>query len=108
MEIGPADAIYSPPYHPYSEALLSAVPVPDPAVEQKHIRLEGSVPSAISPPPGCRFNTRCPRRSMLPDEGQICAEETPPWQEAGEGHRIFCHIPVETLRTFDPVITATE
>ncbi|MGD9049927.1 MAG: ABC transporter ATP-binding protein, partial [Anaerolineae bacterium] len=58
MEIGPADAIYAPPYHPYTEALLSAVPVPDPTVAQKHIRLEGSVPSAIDPPSGCRFHTR--------------------------------------------------
>jgi peptide/nickel transport system ATP-binding protein len=105
MEIGPADAIYTPPYHPYSEALLSAVPIPDPRVEQKHIRLEGTVPSAIDPPSGCRFHTRCPRRELLPDGGRICEEETPPWQEAGDGHRIFCHLPLETLRSFDPVVT---
>ena len=61
MEIGPADAIYAPPYHPYTEALLSAVPIPDPTVQQKHIRLEGAVPSAIDPPSGCRFHTRCTR-----------------------------------------------
>jgi peptide/nickel transport system ATP-binding protein len=108
MEIGPADAIYSPPYHPYSEALLSAVPIPDPAVKQKQIRLEGSVPSAIAPPSGCRFHTRCPRRELLPDGGKICEQEIPPWREAGEGHRIFCHIPLETLRTFDPVITQSK
>ena len=105
MEIGPAEAIYAPPYHPYSEALLSAVPIPDPSAAQKHIRLEGSVPSAINPPSGCRFHTRCPRRKLLPDGGKICETEIPPWQEAGKGHRIFCHIPLETLRTFDPVIT---
>jgi peptide/nickel transport system ATP-binding protein len=105
MEIGPADAIYAPPYHPYTEALLSAVPIPDPKVEQKHIRLEGSVPSAIDPPSGCRFHTRCPRRQLLPDGGKICEEELPPWREIGDGHRIFCHIPEETLRTFDPVIS---
>jgi peptide/nickel transport system ATP-binding protein len=105
MEIGPADAIYAPPYHPYTEALLSAVPIPDPKVEQKQIRLEGSVPSAIDPPSGCRFHTRCPRRQLLPDEGKICEEELPPWQEIGDGHRIFCHIPEETLRTFEPVIS---
>jgi peptide/nickel transport system ATP-binding protein len=104
MEIGPAEAIYAPPYHPYSEALLSAVPVPDPTVEQKHIRLEGAVPSAIAPPPGCRFHTRCPRRSLLPDGGKICAEEVPPWRHVSEEHRIFCHIPIETLKTFEPVI----
>jgi peptide/nickel transport system ATP-binding protein len=105
MEIGPADAIYEPPYHPYTEALLSAVPIPDPTVQQKQIRLEGTVPSAIDPPKGCRFHTRCPRRKLLPDGGAICAEEIPPWQEGAKGHRIFCHIPLETLRTFDPVIT---
>jgi peptide/nickel transport system ATP-binding protein len=105
MEIGPAEAIYAPPYHPYSEALLSAVPIPDPRAIQKHIRLEGTVPSAIDPPSGCRFHTRCPRRSLLPDDGQICVTDTPPWREAADGHRIFCHLPLETLRSFDPVIT---
>jgi peptide/nickel transport system ATP-binding protein len=105
MEIGPADAIYALPYHPYTEALLSAVPIPDPSAKQKRIRLEGTVPSAISPPPGCRFNTRCPRRQLLPNGGKICEQETPPWQEAGNGHRIFCHIPLETLKEFDPVIS---
>lgn len=105
MEIGPAEAIYAPPYHPYTEALLSAVPIPDPTAKQKHIRLDGSVPSAINPPSGCRFHTRCPRRELLPDGGKICEEEIPPWRELEGGHRIFCHIPEETLRTFDPVIS---
>lgn len=105
MEIGPAEAIYAPPYHPYSEALLSAVPIPDPMAEQKHIRLEGTVPSAINPPSGCRFHTRCPRRNLLSDGGKICEIEVPPWREAGGGHRIFCHLPMETLRSFEPVIT---
>jgi peptide/nickel transport system ATP-binding protein len=105
MEIGPAEAIYSPPYHPYSEALLSAVPIPDPKAKQKHIRLEGTVPSAIDPPSGCRFHTRCPRRKLLPDDGQICVTDMPPWREAADGHRIFCHLPLETLRSFDPVIS---
>ncbi|WP_420630233.1 dipeptide ABC transporter ATP-binding protein [Candidatus Leptofilum sp.] len=105
MEIGPAEAIYAPPYHPYTEALLSAVPIPDPTAKQKHIRLSGSVPSAISPPSGCRFHTRCPRREMLPDGGKICEQEIPPWRELENGHRIFCHIPEEMLRTFEPVIS---
>lgn len=104
MEIGPADAIYQPPYHPYTEALLSAVPIPDPEAHQKRIRLEGTVPSALTPPSGCRFHTRCPRRRMAPEDGSICERETPPWQEAGDGHRIFCHIPIETLRQLEPVI----
>lgn len=108
MEKGPAEKIYALPYHPYTEALLSAVPVIDPLAEQKRIRLEGNVPSAINPPSGCRFHTRCPRRSLLPDGGKICEEKLPPWQNLGDGHEIFCHIPEETLRTFDPVITVKE
>jgi peptide/nickel transport system ATP-binding protein len=104
MEYGPADAIYAPPYHPYTEALLSAVPIPDPTAKQQHIRLEGSVPSAMNPPSGCRFHTRCPRRHLLPNQGEICATTLPPWQENGNGHRIFCHIPLETLQAFEPVI----
>jgi peptide/nickel transport system ATP-binding protein len=106
MEIGPADEIYAPPYHPYTEALLSAVPIPDPTAEQKKIRLEGSVPSPLNPPSGCRFHTRCPRRDMLPDGGKISEEEVPPWREVGDGHRIFCHIPIEKLQTVAPVIHA--
>lgn len=105
MEIGPAEAIYAPPYHPYTEALLSAVPIPDPTAKQKHIRLEGSVPSAIAPPSGCRFHTRCPRRNLLPDP-DVCLSE-PPWREAGKDHRIFCHHTLETLGSIDPVITTT-
>ncbi|MDH4135660.1 MAG: ABC transporter ATP-binding protein [Anaerolineae bacterium] len=105
VEIGPAEAIYAPPYHPYTEALLSAVPIPDPKVEQKHIRLEGTVPSALNPPSGCTFHTRCPRRSMLPDGGQICETEVPPWRYNTEKHRIFCHIPLEDLRQMEPVVT---
>ena len=99
-EIGPSEAIYAPPYHPYTEALLSAVPIPDPSVEQKRIRLSGSVPSALDPPSGCRFNTRCPRKI-----GQICEQEAPPWQESEDGHRIFCHIPLEELRQMEAVVT---
>lgn len=104
MEIGPAEAIYAPPYHPYTEALLSAVPIPDPMAHQKRIRLEGTVPSALNPPSGCRFHTRCPRRQLAPENGAICAQETPPWQDAGDGHQIFCHIPLATLRQMEPVI----
>jgi peptide/nickel transport system ATP-binding protein len=105
VEVGPADAIYDPPYHPYSEALLSAVPIPDPEAEQKNIRLSGNVPSALDPPSGCRFHTRCPRRAeYLPDGGKICETDIPPWRETGKGHRILCHIPIEVLEQFDPVI----
>lgn len=105
VEIGPAEAIYDPPYHPYTEALLSAVPIPDPDAEQKEIRLGGDVPSALNPPPGCRFHTRCPRRhEMLPDGGKICEEKKPPWRQGERGHRILCHIPIDTLSTVEPVV----
>jgi peptide/nickel transport system ATP-binding protein len=104
VEFGPAEDIYAPPYHPYTEALLSAVPIPDPSVKQERIRLEGAVPSPLNPPGGCRFHTRCPRRSLLPEGGKVCEVEPPPWREGKNGHRIFCHIPLETLEALAPVI----
>ena len=97
MEYGPVERIYPPPYHPYTEALLSAVPVPDPAARRRAIRLSGDVPSALDPPAGCRFHTRCPRRDMAPDNGICCETTPPPWQRAADGHFILCHIPLETL-----------
>jgi peptide/nickel transport system ATP-binding protein len=106
VEFGPAEAIYAPPYHPYTEALLSAVPIPDPCAAQKRIRLEGNVPSALNPPSGCVFHTRCPRRSMLPDQGKVCEVETPPWRYNTDQHRILCHIPLEELRKMEPVVTS--
>jgi peptide/nickel transport system ATP-binding protein len=108
MEYGPAEAIYAPPYHPYTESLLAAVPIPDPTVQQEAIRLEGTVPSALHPPTGCRFHTRCPRRQLLPEGGKICEEETPPWRDVGNEHHIYCHIPVEQLRHLPPVVRSRE
>jgi peptide/nickel transport system ATP-binding protein len=110
VEIGPAEAIYAPPYHPYTESLLAAVPVADPTVKQEHVRLSGSVPSPLNPPSGCRFHTRCPRRHLLPNGGKICEEEIPPWQQVGEGyeHRILCHLSEEQLRQFEPVFHTPE
>lgn len=102
VEIGPNEALFSPPYHPYAEALLSAVPVADPSVEQKPIRLEGSVPSALNPPSGCRFHTRCPRKI-----GEIC-ETTAPAGQSREAHTVFCHIPLEELAQVEPVIAVTD
>ena len=102
VEIGPAENLYAPPYHPYTEALLSAVPVPDPAHKQKHIRLSGIVPSAISPPEGCRFSTRCPRRSLMEDP-DLC-NTVPPWRDTPSGHRICCHLSLEALADLDPVL----
>ncbi|MFO7632559.1 MAG: ABC transporter ATP-binding protein, partial [Caldilinea sp.] len=104
VESGPVEALYSPPYHPYTEALLSAVPVPDPDVQPSRIRLEGNVPSAIDPPSGCRFHTRCPRRALMPDGGKRCEREVPTYQEAERGNRILCHLPLEILQDLEPVV----
>jgi peptide/nickel transport system ATP-binding protein len=96
-EYGPTESIFTPPYHPYTEALLSAVPIPDPEVQQKRIRLRGEVPSSLNPPGGCRFHTRCPRRGALPDGGRICETKPPPLREPQEGHSIFCHLSAQDL-----------
>ncbi len=92
VEAGPVERIFSPPHHPYTEALLSAIPTPDPTASRQRIHLQGEVPSAAALPGGCRFHTRCPR--FL---GELCAQQEPPWQDAGEGHWIRCHIPVDEL-----------
>lgn len=98
VEFGSAKEIFTPPYHPYTEALLSAIPVPDPKLQRKRIRLSGSVPSAVDPPSGCVFHTRCPRKV-----GEICEGEAPPDRGQG-GHEIFCHIPEEELSDVEPVL----
>lgn len=92
MEWGDAEDVFAPPFHPYTEALLSAIPVADPDVRQRPVRLAGSVPSAADVPVGCRFHTRCPRKI-----GRICETETPPWRVGGNHHSICCHIPLEEL-----------
>jgi len=94
MEVGRASDVLEPPYHPYTEALLSAIPLADLQAQPEHIRLEGDIPSPVNIPTGCRFHTRCPR--VL---GDICANQTPPWQTEANGHRIYCHIPLAELRT---------
>jgi len=104
VELGTTERIVYSPMHPYTEALLSAVPIPDPDAEQTEIRLNGNVPSALNPPSGCVFHTRCPRRNMLPEDGKICETERPPWRDSARGHRILCHIPLEELAKVDPVV----
>ena len=91
MELGPAERVFSGPHHPYTEALLSAVPSLD-GLRRERIRLSGEIPSAIHPPSGCVFHTRCPRKL-----GAVCEQKEPPLIEAGEGHSIRCHIPVAEL-----------
>ena len=98
MEQGTTEQVFSPPYHPYTEALLSAVPIADTSVKKKHIVLKGELPSPINPPSGCPFQTRCPRKF-----GLICESELPPVQELAPGHKIMCALPVEELRQMEPV-----
>ena len=102
-EIGPTDALFAPPYHPYTEALLSAIPIPGPTVERTMVRLVGPVPSALDPPSGCRFHTRCPRKI-----GAICESESPPWRRITDKHSIKCHMSMEDLLGMEPVIRSSE
>ncbi len=92
VEIGPCEAIYAPPNHPYTTALLAAVPRPDPEAPASTVRLGGRVPSAVNPPSGCRFHTRCPFKI-----GAICEQEEPACLDLGHGHRIYCHLTPDKL-----------
>jgi peptide/nickel transport system ATP-binding protein len=94
LEIGPAAAVFAGPHHPYTEALLSSSPALDAAPHGERIRLSGEVPSPAALPSGCVFHTRCPRKF-----GAVCEQQDPPFIDAGDGHRIRCHIPVQDLRT---------
>jgi peptide/nickel transport system ATP-binding protein len=98
MEAGSTAQVFAPPYHPYTEALLSAVPIADPQVEKREIVLEGSMPSALDPPKGCPFASRCPRKV-----GSICDDQPPPRRTAAPNHVIACHIPLDELREVEPV-----
>ena len=102
VELGTTDQVFSPPYHPYTEALLSAVPIADTSVVKKHIVLEGDVPSAMNPPPGCPFQTRCGWKSQVP--GGLCEKEVPPVRILEGAHQIKCHLSDEKLAEMEPVI----
>ena len=102
VEIGTTDQVFEPPYHPYTEALLSAVPIADTSVHKQHIVLEGDIPSAVNPPPGCPFQTRCPRKAQVP--GNLCETELPPMVELSSGHKVLCHLSREVFNSMQPVI----
>ena len=86
MEFGTKEAIFSNPLHPYTKALFSAVPNPDPTVKMERIKLEGDIPSPANPPKGCRFHTRCPYAK------EICKHIPPEYKEYEEGHFAACHL----------------
>ena len=87
VELAPARALYNSPLHPYTEALLSAVPIPDPTMKRQRIRLQGDVPNPIRPPTGCHFHTRCPIREL-----PLCATEKPQLRQSADGHWVACHL----------------
>ena len=86
VEIASARDLYTTPLHPYTEALLSAMPVPDPQLKRKRIMLQGDVPSPIKPPPGCHFHTRCPLAR------KECSIESPTLKQGSDGHWVACHL----------------
>ncbi len=102
VEMGTTDQVFQPPYHPYTEALLSAVPIADTKVIRKRIVLEGDIPSAMNPPPGCPFQTRCRWKSQVP--GGLCDVEMPPMRTLSNGHQLKCHLSDEILASMEPVI----
>ncbi|MCA2010480.1 ABC transporter ATP-binding protein [Cereibacter sphaeroides] len=101
VELGTTDQVFAPPYHPYTEALLSAVPIADTSIEKKRIVLEGDIPSAVNPPPGCPFQTRCRWKSQVP--GSLCETEMPPMVQLEGGHQLKCHLSAEMLASMEPV-----
>ncbi|WP_417598591.1 dipeptide ABC transporter ATP-binding protein [Pararhodobacter oceanensis] len=106
VELGTTDEVFAPPYHPYTEALLSAVPIADTRIEKKRIVLDGDIPSAVNPPPGCPFQTRCRWKSEVP--GNLCEREMPPMRTLHGGHQIKCHLSAEIFEQMEPVFRTVE
>ena len=102
VEQGSTEQVFSPPYHPYTEALLSAVPIADTRVKKKRIILDGDIPSALNPPSGCPFQTRCPRKAQV--EGDLCETTIPPMRTLADSHQIKCHLAQSILDEMEAVI----
>ncbi len=86
VEMAESEQLYAKPLHPYTQALLSAVPVPDPDFKKEQILLEGDIPNPANPPSGCTFHTRCPYKM------EICTKVTPRLIEHDSGHSVACHL----------------
>jgi len=102
VEMGTTDQVFQPPYHPYTEALLSAVPIADPKVQRQRIVLQGDIPSAMNPPPGCPFQTRCRWKDQVPN-GR-CETDLPDMRSLKGGHQVKCHLDAAILDAMEPVI----
>lgn len=102
VEQGTTEEVFSPPYHPYTEALLSAIPIADTKVVKKHIVLDGDIPSAMNPPSGCPFQTRCHHKSEVP--GNKCETDLPATRTLAGGHRVKCHLADDILNRMEPVV----
>lgn len=86
VEVGSKESLYKAPTHPYTQALLSAVPVPDPTAKKDRVILEGNIPSPLNPPTGCKFHTRCPKCM------EICKKEAPVKTQLTDDHYVYCHL----------------
>jgi peptide/nickel transport system ATP-binding protein len=102
VEMGTTDQVFAPPYHPYTEALLSAVPIADTSITKEHIVLDGDIPSAMNPPSGCPFQTRCRWKDKV--DGGLCEREVPPIRTMANGHQLKCHLDQSVLEEMTPVI----
>lgn len=86
VEVGNKESLYTNPLHPYTQALLSAVPIPDPTAKKERVILEGNIPSPLNPPKGCKFHTRCPKAM------ECCKNEAPKKYQVSEDHYVYCHL----------------